>query len=194
MHVDRRRIREPQTPPTGATVALYAGSFDPVTHGHLDLIRRAARLFNALIIGVGTNPEKSGLFSQRERLKLLAPHIDVMPNVRAEAYDGLTVDFARRCGAQVLIRGIRNMTDLGSELQQANVNMSIGDVDTVFLLTTDQYVMTSSTYIRQIYEMGGGDRERVLRLVPENVADALSRKLRPRRKRSAAVDGRRGPE
>jgi len=162
-------------------IAVYPGSFDPVTHGHLDVIRRAAMLFNELIIGIGLNPGKDDLFTPQERLDLLHPLLEEFPNVRAEAYDCLTFDFVRRCHARVLIRGIRDTTDLSNELLQANLNLTVGQVDTVFLLTRDQHVLTSSTYIRQIYEMGGGDLERIERLVPRNVAEALARKLRPPR-------------
>jgi pantetheine-phosphate adenylyltransferase len=158
-------------------VAVYPGSFDPVTHGHLDVIRRAARLFNELIIGIGRNPGKETLFTPQERIELLEPHLAGFVNVRAEAYDGLTFDFVRQCHARVLIRGIRDTTDLSNELLQANLNLTIGQVDTVFLLTRDQHVLTSSTYIKQIYEMGGGNLERIERLVPRNVAEALAAKL-----------------
>lgn len=161
-------------------IAVYPGSFDPVTHGHLDVIRRAARLFNSLIVGVGRNPDKKELFTSQERLDLLRPHIAGLPNVRAEAYDGLTIDFVRACRARVVVRGVRDIADLSSELLQANVNMALGGVETVFLLTSDQHVLTSSKYVRQIYEMGGGDPERIKRLVPDNVAAALAKKL-PRR-------------
>jgi pantetheine-phosphate adenylyltransferase len=167
-----------------AITAVYAGSFDPVTLGHIDLIRRAARLFNRLVIGVGLNPDKAEMFTQAERVALLKPHLRDLPNTRVEAYDGLTTDFARRCRAQVLVRGIRDFTDLSFEMLQANVNRTIGEMETAFLLTSDQHVLTSSTYIKQVYEMGGGDRARIQRLVPSNVADLLERKLgrqRPRR-------------
>lgn len=170
-------------------VAVYPGSFDPLTHGHLDVIRRAARLFNSLIVGVGQNPDKRPLFSQRERIAQIEPHTRRMSNVRVEAYHGLTMDFVRKCAARVLVRGIRDMHDLSSELQQANVNLAIGGVETVFLLTRDQHVLTSSTYVKQIYELGGGDASRLKRMVPENVARALAEKLgRPRRRRSGPKD------
>lgn len=157
--------------------AVYAGSFDPVTLGHLDVIRRASQLFNYLVVGVGRNPDKGELFTQEERLAMLEPHLRDLPNTRAAAYTGLTTDFVRQCGGQVLVRGIRDFTDLSFEMLQANVNRTIGGVETVFLLTSDQHVLTSSTYIRQIYEMGGGDRERIERLVPPNVVEFLDRKL-----------------
>jgi len=158
-------------------VAVYPGSFDPVTHGHLDVIRRAAGLFNELVIGIGQNPGKETLFTPEKRIELLTPHLAEFSNVRVEAYDGLTFDFVRHCGARVLVRGIRDTTDLSNELLQANLNLTIGQVDTVFLLTRDQHVLTSSTYIKQIYEMGGGNLGQIERLVPRNVAEALAGKL-----------------
>jgi pantetheine-phosphate adenylyltransferase len=163
------------------TVALYAGSFDPVTHGHLDVIRRAAQLFNRLIVGVGQNPDKRQLFSQRRRVALIRPHVRDLTNVRVEAYDGLTIHFARRCGARVIVRGIRDVSDLSNELQQANVNLRIGELETVFLMTTDENVLTSSTYIKQICELGGEDRALIERLVPHNVAQRLNERFRRRK-------------
>jgi pantetheine-phosphate adenylyltransferase len=177
----KRTTRKP-SPKRGQDItAVYAGSFDPVTLGHLDVIRRASRLFNKLVVGIGRNPDKQEMFTQAERLAMLNAHLRSLPNTRAEAYEGLTTDFVRHCGAHVLVRGIRDFTDLSFELFQANVNMAIGDVDTVFLLTSDEHVLTSSTYIRQIYEMGGGDRRRIERLVPPNVAKSLEGKLGGRR-------------
>lgn len=166
-------------------VAVFPGSFDPVTHGHLELIRRAANLFNELVIGVGHNPDKQEMFTQQERLDMLRPHLRRFKNVRSEAYDGLTIDFVRKCKARVLVRGIRDVSDLSHELLQANLNQITGGVETVFLLTSDQHVMTSSTYIRQIYELGGGHAGRITRIVPANVARRLARKLgrAPRRRR-----------
>jgi len=160
-------------------VAVYPGSFDPLTHGHLDVVRRAALLFNELVVGIGRNPDKKEVFTPQERRALLGPHLTDLPNVRVEVYDGLTIDFARQCGGRVIVRGIRDMADLSSELQQATLNMEIGGIETVFLLTSSQHMLTSSTYVKQIFEMGGG-AVRLERLVPDNVAAALGPKLRPR--------------
>jgi pantetheine-phosphate adenylyltransferase len=175
------RIEQLQPRPPRLThrdiIAVFQGSFDPVTFGHLDVIRRAARLFNQLIVGIGQNPDKQQLFTPQERLELLLPHIADLANVRAASYDGLTIDFVRECRAHVLVRGIRDMADLNHEVQIANLNRLVGAVETVFILTSDQYVLTSSTYIRQIYEMGGGDITRVEQLVPPNVAQRLAEKL-----------------
>ncbi len=164
----------------GHVVAVYQGSFDPVTHGHLDVIRRAAQLFPQLIVGVGRNPDKVELFTQVERIELLRPHLEPFSNVRAEMYDGLTVDFVLGKKASVLVRGIRDLSDLTSELRQANVNLAIGGIETVFLMTRDEYALTSSTYVKQVYEMGGGDVARLRKFVPDNVARALARKLKAR--------------
>lgn len=158
-------------------IAVYAGSFDPVTHGHLDIIRRSADLFNKLIIGVGRNPQKEPLFSDEQRIAMIEPHLPTDAAVEIASYEGLTIDFARQCNARVLIRGIRNQADLSDELQQANLNRVIGHIETVFLLASANHMVTSSTYIRQIFELGGGDRDAIERLVPANVADALAKKL-----------------
>jgi len=167
--------------PTRKIIAVYQGSFDPVTYGHLDIIRRAARLFNELVVGIGVNPEKEQLFDPQERLELLLPHIRDLPNVRAATYSGLTIDFLRECGGSVLVRGIRDLADLSNEVKLATLNRLIGGVESVFMFANDQHVLTSSTYIKQIYEMGGGDLARIAQLVPPNVARRLAEKLgRPR--------------
>ncbi len=157
--------------------AVYPGSFDPVTFGHLDIIQRAARLFSEVVVGIGQNPNKQELFTPQECRELLLPHIADFENVRAEIYGGLTIDFVRQCKGSVLLRGIRDVNDLSHELQQANVNMMIGGIETIFMLTSDQYMLTSSTYIKQIFELGGGSEAPIQRLVPANVVTALYRKL-----------------
>lgn len=168
-------------------IAVYQGSFDPVTFGHLDIIRRAARVFSELIVGVGVNPDKTQLFTHEERLDLLAPHIRQYNNVRAASYEGLTIDFVRQYRAHILVRGIRDLNDLSHEVQLANLNRMIGGAETVFMLTSDQHVLTSSTYIKQIMEMGPGGTERIRQLVPANVAEALSEKFGlPRRRATRA--------
>jgi pantetheine-phosphate adenylyltransferase len=164
-------------PPHEPIVAVFQGSFDPVTFGHLDVIRRAARMFNELVVGIGHNPDKAPLFTPEERLDLLLPHLADLPNVRAATYAGLTIDFVRKCGAQVLVRGVRDMADLNKEVQVANLNRLVGGVETIFILASDQHVLTSSTYIKQIYEMGGGDASRIEQLVPANVVPRLAAKL-----------------
>ena len=157
-------------------VAVYPGSFDPVTHGHLNVIERASGLFNELVIGIGQNPDKRQFFTPQERKEMMQPHISALPNVRAETYEGLTIDFVRSLGGRVLVRGIRDAADLNSEMQQATVNQMIGGIETIFLMTSDKYAMISSSLVKQIVQLGG-DQSRVERLVPENVAAAMAAKL-----------------
>ncbi len=166
------------TLPANAVTAVYPGSFDPVTFGHLDLLRRAVDLFHEVVVGIGQNPGKAQLFTLEERLALIQPHLAALPNVRVKIYHSLTIDFVREVGGGVVIRGIRDVNDLSHELRQANVNRLIGGIETIFLLTSDEYVLTSSTYIRQIFELGGENQAPIQRLVPENVVAALASKLR----------------
>src|SRR5438552_9912803 len=128
--------------PASSSIAIFPGMFDPPTIGHLDIIRRGRLLFDRLIVAVGQNPEKEQLFPTSERVEMLQELLTDMPNVAVEAYDGLTMDFARVQKARAILRGIRDATDLGYELQQATANLLVGGVETVFLLAGDQYVLT----------------------------------------------------
>ena len=157
--------------------AVFTGAFDPITNGHLDIIKRAAEFCDELIVAVGVNPEKHPLFSSAERVEIIKELVDHLDGDRMEAYTGLTADFVRKVQATLIIRGIRDNVDLHYELQQANVNMAIGDVETIFLMTRDQYALGSSTYIRQIVELGCRDLEVLSRLVPPTVAKRLQEKF-----------------
>jgi pantetheine-phosphate adenylyltransferase len=158
--------------------AVFPGTFDPITNGHLDIIKRAANLADELIIAVGHNPEKAALFTADERVAMIRELTVDMPGVRVEAYQGLTGDFVQQVKADIIIRGIRDYVDLHYELQQANINLTIANVETVFLLTSDQFALTSSTYIKQIVELGYNDLDRLSRIVPVDVARRLRDKLR----------------
>ncbi len=160
--------------------AVFPGTFDPITNGHLDIISRATMLCDELIIAVGHNPEKTALFSAEERVTMIGELTAAFPGVRVEAYQGLTGDFVQAVQADIIIRGIRDNVDLHFELQQANINLAIAGIETVFLLTRDQYALTSSTYIKQIVELGYQDLERLSRLVPATVAQRLMDKRRGR--------------
>lgn len=153
--------------------AVFAGSFDPPTFGHLDLIKRSRRLFDHTIVAVGRNPEKAPMFTPEERVQMLRDLLSDEEDVEVDAYDGLTMDYVRQRGADVVVKGIRDTDDLRNELRQANVNMIAGDVETVFLFTTDQTALISSTLIRQICEMGGLQSDRLSRLVPPTVLRRL---------------------
>ena len=164
--------------------AVFPGAFDPITHGHLDIIRRGRLLADELIVAVGHNPEKPALFTPEERVAMVRELLGDMPGVRVESYQGLTAEFVQSVQANIIIRGIRDNVDLHYELQQANINLAIGNVETVFLLTRDQFALTSSTYIKQIAELGCLDEERLSRLVPPIVAKRLRDKLAGRSARS----------
>lgn len=158
--------------------AVFPGAFDPLTNGHLDLIRRAINIVDELIVAVGHNPEKSAVFTPDERVEMIAELIHDIPGVTVQAYQGLTAEFVQSVGAKAIIRGIRDNVDLHYELQQANVNLVVGGVETIFLMARDQFAMTSSTYIKQIVELGVHDLERLSRLVPPSVGARLRDKYR----------------
>lgn len=158
-------------------VAVFAGTFDPPTNGHLDIIQRSRRLFDKTIVAVGVNPEKKPLFSTAERVDMLRELLGDAEDVEVESYTGLTMDYVQQKGADVIVKGIRDSEDMRNELRQANVNMIAGDVETIFLFTTDQTALISGTLIRQIAEMGGLAGGRIERLIPRKVAERLREKL-----------------
>ena len=176
----------------GSDLVVFPGTFDPITLGHLDLIRRAAKIFARVIVAVGCNPEKIEWFSPGERVEMIGELTRDLPNVTAESYDGLTMDYVRKVGAKVLLRGIRDTVDLRTELQAANTNLMVGNVETVFLMTSDQHALTSSALIKQIVEMGGYDRVRLARLVPEEVINRLEKHLGGGRADAASEEDREG--
>lgn len=161
-----------------ARTAVFAGSFDPPTFGHINLIERCRRLFDKTIVAVGRNPEKAPLFTPEERVDMLRDLVGGnSQDVEVASYEGLTMDYVRQCRADVIVKGIRDGEDLRNELRQANVNMLAGDVETIFLFTTDQTALISSTLIRQICEMGGLKGNHMNRLVPAQVLERLKKKL-----------------
>lgn len=157
--------------------AVFPGMFDPPTNGHLDIIRRAGALFDELIVAVGDNPDKPGLLEAPERMEILRKSVASLPRVRVEAYRGLTVDFVRRIGATVILRGIRNSHDMLFELQMAMTNRAVTGVETLFVMAGPEHAFTSSSLIRQMVR-GGGD---VSSLVPAEAMPYLA-KVGPKRK------------
>ncbi len=153
-------------------LAICPGSFDPVTHGHLDVIRRAAALFDEVIVAVGRNSAKNYLFTLVERLDLVREVTAEWPNVKVEALDGLLVDFARARGAGVLVKGLRFASDFDFELQMAHINAVVGSVETVMLPASSQWATLSSTMIREVASYGGD----VAAFVPDVVARQIRRK------------------
>ncbi|MCR4751257.1 MAG: pantetheine-phosphate adenylyltransferase [Eubacterium sp.] len=156
------------------TTAVYPGTFDPVTFGHLDIIRRAAVLYDKLIIGVLHNSEKTPLFSVEERVNILTKATEDIANVEVRSFEGLSVDFARSTGARVIVRGLRLITDFEYELQMAQTNRKLApDVDTTFLYTSLQYSYLSSTTVKEVARFGGDIRE----FVPDFIVGEIHNKL-----------------
>ncbi len=155
--------------------AIYPGSFDPVTYGHLDVIRRAANIFDELTVSVLNNVGKSALFSVEERVKMLEEATKDIPNVRVDSFSGLTIDYAKKKDVHVVIRGLRAITDFEYELQiaQTNHKLSGGEVDTMFLTTALEYAYLSSSGVKEIAKFDGD----VSMCVPEHVAKELYRKF-----------------
>lgn len=157
------------------TIAVYPGSFDPVTNGHLDIARRASRLFDVVIMAVFDRPAKNLLFTTAERLELLREAVQDIPNVRVDTYQTLTVEYARSVGASVLVRGLRAISDFEQEFRLAQINQSLApDVDFVAFMADHRYTFFSSTTVREIASLGGD----VSWLVPPHVALALRGKYR----------------
>ena len=160
-------------------IAVYPGSFDPATYGHLDVIRRAAVSFDKVIVGVLHNSSKSPLFSVEERVKMLKEVTKDLPNVEIIPFDGLLVDFAEQIGADVVIRGLRAITDFEYELQMSQTNQRMKpDIETMFLTTSIEYSYLSSTTVREIAAFGGD----VSQFVPEAVEIALREKMKEKRR------------
>lgn len=155
-------------------LALYPGSFDPITLGHLDIIERSSRMFDQVLVAVLRNPSKQPTFSVEERLALIRTACTHLPNVRCDGFEGLTVDYARRLGAGVLLRGLRVLSDFEFELQMAHTNRSLADdLETVFLATRTEYSFLSSSVVKEIARFGGD----ITHLVPPHVATALHGRL-----------------
>ena len=155
--------------------AVYPGSFDPVTNGHLDIIRRSSTLVDELIVGVLVNRSKTPLFSEEERVKMLRNVTSDLNNVRIETFSGLSVDFVKKCGARFIVRGLRAVTDFEYELQMAQTNRIMdSEIDTVFLTTNLKYAYLSSTIVKEVAFYGGDISE----FVPEHVAACLYEKIR----------------
>jgi pantetheine-phosphate adenylyltransferase len=156
------------------TTAIYPGSFDPITFGHLDVMERAARLFDKLIVAVAHNEEKKPLFSADERMRLIRESINSRPNIEVVSFGGLLVDFARVSGAAVVVRGLRAVTDFEYEFQMALMNKTLSpDLETVFLTSREAFTYLSSRVIKEVARLGGD----VSRFVPAPVAAAIRKAL-----------------
>jgi pantetheine-phosphate adenylyltransferase len=158
------------------TIAIYAGSFDPVTFGHLDIIQRGAAIFDELIVGVYDRPEKRLLFSTEERVQMTQQAVAKLKNVRVQSYSGLTVDFAKKVGAQVMVRGLRMSSDFEREFEMAMMNKKLApDLELVCFMASLQYQFLSSSLLKEVAQLGGCLED----MVPDHVAKALRRKFAP---------------
>jgi len=155
-------------------IALYSGSFDPVTNGHMDIIARAANLFDGVIVGVFHNPAKpSGVFSPGRRVELIGRAAEGFPNVQARGFSGLLADGVKASGAGCIIRGVRSMGDMDAELQMARLNRQLCGVETLFLAASPETVHISASMVRQIGQFGGN----LAGLVPEAVRQMIQQEL-----------------
>ena len=157
------------------TKVVYPGSFDPVTYGHLDIIKRAARVFDKLVVAVFVNPVKDPLFTREERVNLLKESINKLSfdNIEIDSFCGLTMEYVKSQKASAIIRGLRAVSDFEGEFQMASMNKQIdGDIETIFLMTDTKYAFLSSSVIKEVAQFGGNIEE----LVPKCVLIALKEK------------------
>jgi pantetheine-phosphate adenylyltransferase len=157
-----------------STLAVFPGSFDPLTNGHVDIIERGARLFDRIVVAVLVNAEKAPLFSMEERVEIARAVFAHLPNVEVDTFDGLLVDYVERRKAQVIVRGLRAVSDFEYEFQMALMNRRLkGTIETVFMMPAEQYSYISSRLIKEVFALGG----RVHGLVPDMVETRLRRKV-----------------
>ena len=156
------------------TLAVYPGSFDPLTNGHVDIITRGARIFDRIIVAILINAEKAPLFSMEERLKIAQEVFKDFPNVEIDTFEGLLVDYVERRRAHVIVRGLRAVSDFEFEFQMALMNRRLnGKIETVFMMPAEQYSYISSRLIKEVFTLGG----RVHGLVPDTVEERLRQKV-----------------
>lgn len=156
------------------TIAIYAGSFDPITNGHLDIIQRSSVLFDELIVGIYDRPHKSLLFTIDERVKLVKEAVKNMKGIQVMSYSGLTVEFAKKVGARVMVRGLRMSSDFEGEFEMAMMNKKLSpDLELVCFMTNLQYQFLSSSLLKEVAQLGGC----LENMVPDLVATALTNKF-----------------
>ncbi|HET8539228.1 MAG TPA: pantetheine-phosphate adenylyltransferase [Anaeromyxobacter sp.] len=155
--------------------AIYPGSFDPLTNGHVAIIQRGLKVFDRLVVAVANNPQKSPLFTVDERKAMIADALGNDPRIEVDSFDALLVDYARRKGVHTVLRGLRAVSDFEYEFQIANMNRHLlPDVETVFVMTGEDYFFVSARLVREVATFGGD----VSAFVPPSVLDALKRKLK----------------
>ncbi len=153
--------------------AACPGSFDPVTNGHVDIIARAATLFDEVVVAVGVNASKKRLFTPEERIEMLTECCKPFPNVRVDSFDGLLTDFCRTHDVVAIVKGLRAVSDFDYELQMAQMNSSLADIETVFVPTSPEYSFLASSLVKEVARFGGD----VAKLVPPHVLTRLTARL-----------------
>lgn len=157
--------------------AIYPGTFDPITNGHIDILLRSLRIFDHIVVGIGPNPKKTALFSLEERISMIQESIKGIPDVSVEIFDGLLVDFAKKHNARAIIRGLRAVSDFEYEFQMALMNRKLdNEIETVFLMPSEEYSYLTSSIIKVVGSFGGD----VSSLVPKHVYDKLKEKFKYR--------------
>jgi pantetheine-phosphate adenylyltransferase len=158
--------------------AIFPGSFDPITNGHFDVIHRGVKLFDQLIVAVGQNPTKKELFSLDDRVAMIRDLVKDMPHVSVESYNCLTVEFAARKKVDVMLRGLRNLTDVQYEFQLAMTNRAVAGIETVFVMTSEEYGFVNSTMVREVALLGGN----VSKLIPASIYKEVKKRLAEKQK------------
>jgi pantetheine-phosphate adenylyltransferase len=171
----RNHHRQPRSPTVRR--AVCPGSFDPVTNGHLDIVQRAASLFDSVVVVVAVNRSKQTLFTVEERIEMLRETTRQYPNVTVDSFEGLLVDFCTAHGVSAIVKGLRAVSDFDYELQMAQMNSSLADVETVFVPTSPEYSFLASSLVREVAGHGGD----VSGLVPPHVLELLTKRLAARR-------------
>uniref|UniRef100_A0A7C2K006 Phosphopantetheine adenylyltransferase n=1 Tax=Schlesneria paludicola TaxID=360056 RepID=A0A7C2K006_9PLAN len=165
--------------PLNSRKAVYVGSFDPITLGHQDIIRRSARIFERVTVGIGINPEKRPLFDPNERLQMARRVLAPLTNVEVRIFHGLAVDFLRQCDARVMIRGVRTLSDIEAEFTMALANRALDpEIETIFLTASERFTHISSSLIKQVAQLGGENAAaRLKEFVPPEIVGPLQAKF-----------------
>ena len=157
------------------TKAVYPGTFDPLTFGHLDVVERGSKVFDEVIVAIGINPIKEPLFSVEERKQMIADHIKHLKNVKVDSFGGMLVDYLRKKNIHIILRGIRTVSDFEYEFQMALTNRAVRkDIETIFIMTSEQYSFLNSTLIKEAASLGGD----VSAFVPADIEKSLKKRLR----------------
>ena len=161
--------------------AVYVGSFDPLTLGHLDIITRGSRIFSHVTVGIGINPEKQALFDSETRVALCEAAVSDLSNISVCTFEGLAVEFVRRCNSRILLRGVRSLTDIDAEFTMSLANRVLDDeIESVFLMSSERYSRVSSSLIKQVARMAQGNvRDRLKEFVPEVIIEPLLARTTP---------------